>query len=166
VNPLNVKPGDVLFVWGHGFFPDMIEIITHGPSHVAMFINPTRLEEAQAGEPTGEIDLSFYLNGNARLEVWGDPTLTDTERLEMVKFAHTLYGKKYDYILIPLELAHFKLGLPLGWYHNPNKYICSDDVYTVALHVNHIWSKVPKPAPIDLINGGILQKKIVLKGST
>lgn len=154
-----IQPGDVLFVWGNSLIDKGIEIITHGPSHCAMFVNTTELEEAQRGRSIGEIDLSFYLGQNIRLEVWGDPTLTDGECAEMVTFAYTLYGKNYDNVLIPLELLHFECGLPLGWYHNDKGYICSGDVDTIARHENRLWSKVPNPAPVDLLNGGVLKFK-------
>lgn len=160
---LDIKPGDVLFVRGSGFIPEIIEYVTHGPSHAAMFVDTNRLEEAQGGRPLGEIDLSFYLDGKTKLEVWEDDSLTDSERAKMVSFAHTLYGEKYDYMLIPLEFLHFECGLPLGWYHHPNSDICSTDIYDVAAHVGHIWSKVPNPAPVDLLHGEILKKKFDLQ---
>lgn len=156
---MQIFPGDVLFVWGNGPIDHIIEGVTDGPSHVALFVNPNTVEESQGGRLAGEQDLSFYLQGNACLEVWEDPTLTDEERAEMVSFAHTLYGKRYDYVLIPLELLHFECGLPLGWYHNDDTLICSGDVYAVGQHVKRVWSKVPNPAPVDLIRGGTLQKK-------
>lgn len=156
---LEILPADLLLIWAHGVIPELIENVTHGPSHVAMFVNAERLEEAQGGRSIGECALSLYLQSGARLEVWGDPSLTDAERAEMVRFAHTLYGKRYDYALIPLELLHFECGLPLGWYHNDDAFICSGDIDTVARHVGHIWSKTANPAPVDFIQGGVLQKK-------
>lgn len=156
---MNILPGDVLVQYGNVFFNKIIEQVTHGPSHVALFLTPTILEEAQAGRKAGEIDLSFFTDGNARLEVWGDPALTDAERAEMVSYAHQLYGTKYDYVLMPLELLHFELGLPLGWYHNTDALICSNDVDKIAQHVGRHWSQVPNPAPVDLITGGVLVKK-------
>jgi hypothetical protein len=80
----------------------------------------------------------------------------------MVAFAHTIFGEQYGYVLIPLELLHFELGLPLGWYHHPRSDICSTDVERIVQHVGRSWSKVPNPAPVDLMQGGVLHKKLDL----
>lgn len=159
---MEIKPGDVLFVWGNTFIDKEIEAVTHGPSHCALFVNATTVEEAQGGRTVGECDLSFYLRGDARLEVWTDETLTDVERAEMVQFAHTLYGERYDYVLIPLEFMHWEFGLPLGWYHNDDEMICSGDVDKVAQHVGRRWTDEPNPSPADLWRGGALKKKVDL----
>lgn len=157
--PFEIKTGDVLVVYGTSLIDRGIELAEHGgPSHVALFLTPTELQEAQGGRTVGECDLSFYLNSNAKLEVWRDPTLADAERAEMIRFAHTLYGERYDYALIPLEFLHLECGLPLGWYHNKDSMICSVDVERIAEHVGRKWSKAPNPAPVDLVNGGMLIK--------
>lgn len=159
-----ILPADVLFVWSKGFISEAIECVTHGPSHCAMFVSGKIVEEAQGGRKVGECDLSFYTSSTDRLEVWGDPELTDTQRRDMVEFAHTLYGKRYDYKLIPLELLHFELGLSLGWYHDPDEEICSVNINTIALRQGRKWSKVSNPAPVDLLKGGVLKKKLDLGG--
>lgn len=41
-----IKPGDVLFVWGKGLVEETIEWVTHGPSHCALFIDNKTLAEA------------------------------------------------------------------------------------------------------------------------
>lgn len=152
-----IKPGDVLFVWGNGLIADTIEFITHGPSHVTLFIGEDLVCEAQGGRSIGERPLSFYTE-SARVEIWRDITLTDGERAEMVRYAKTLYGAPYDYALIPLELAHFELGFGLMWYHETKQRICSTYVNDVAAHIGRKWTQVTNPAPVDILNGGVLTK--------
>lgn len=163
---MQIQPGDLLFVWGHGLIAGAIEHITHGPSHVALFIDENTICEAQGGRLVGEQDLSFYLDSGARLEVWSDPTLTDLERTRMVAYAKQMYGTHYDYWLILLEALHFETGMKIDWYKNNQHLICSLFGYIVAKRVGHIWSQDPNPAPVDLLNGGVLVKKGELTLST
>jgi len=157
-----IQPADVLFVWGGGLIDDTIEIVTHGPSHVALFINESTLCEAQLGRSIGECPVSLYTSKDCRLEVWTDPTLTVDDRSAMVSYAKTLYGEHYDYLLIPLELLHFTVYEKLSWYRENKHRICSTYIDAVAQHVKHQLAKVANPAPVDLLNGGVLQRKGVL----
>jgi hypothetical protein len=156
---LDIKPGDVLFVWGRGIVADLIEDITNGPSHVALFLNENTLIEAQGGRLVGECSLSFYLDGKTRCEVWGDPELTDEQRQQMIENASTLYGTPYDYLLIPAEFLHFEIGLKLNWFHEHKHLICSSFVDSCGQSVGKLWTTIPNPAPVDLMRGGVLQKK-------
>lgn len=151
-----VKPGDVLFVWGNALIDDAIEDITHGPSHVAIFVSEKRIAEAQGGIKVQENDSSFY--SSVKTEIWTDPSLTDTEREAMVSFAKSLYGMKYDYFLIPLEFFHFEFGEKLGWFREHEHLICSTYVSTIAEKVGKHWAEVKNPAPVDLLRGGALKK--------
>lgn len=154
-----LRPGDVLFVWANGWITDWIEAVTDGPSHAAMILDGETVCEAQGGKRVGERELAFYTEGEfERLEVWRDPTLTDADRGRMLQFAATLYGTSYDYLLIPLELAHFGLHLDLSWYQERGHLICSTYLSAIARSVGRSWSKVPNPAPIDLMKSGALVK--------
>ncbi|NRD80264.1 hypothetical protein HPT25_23360 [Bacillus sp. BRMEA1] len=160
MNINEIKPADVLFVWGTGFIDDAIEFVTHGPSHCALFLDNETLVEAQAGRDTGTMNLSFYLNTNARLEVWRDETLTDEDRSKMVSYAKEHFGIHYDYLAILAELARFELNIPINSFHEGKRRICSSFVNDIAMSVGHNWSKVHyAPAPVDLINSGKLTKK-------
>lgn len=154
-----ILPGDVLFVWGTGIVAESVEIVTHGPSHCAIFKEEQILIEAQGGRLVGECSLSFYLDGKSRCEVWSDPTLTDPERQQMIEYAKTLYGIPYDYLLIPLELAHYELGASIEWYHENKHLICSTALYDIAAHVRRIWAASRLCAPEGLIDFGVLQRK-------
>jgi hypothetical protein len=160
---LEINPGDVLFVWGSGFVNREIEQVTHGPSHCAIFKEPSIVIEAQGGRVVGETALSFYLDGITRCEVWGDPNATDEQRKRMVDYAKTLYGTPYDYLLIPLELAHYELGISLNWYHENKHFICSSLVYDIAEHVGLTWASSVVCAPEGLIDFGTLKKKFDLE---
>jgi hypothetical protein len=161
---MDVKPGDVLFVWGDGLISDIIEWVTDGPAHVALFIDEHTVAEAQGGRSIGERPLSYYLENAERLEVWRDETLTDAERAEMIRYARTLYGSPYDYALIPLEFAHFELGVDIGWYHENRGRICSTYVCECAAHVGRKWANTPNPAPVDDMKGGKLARVYIWEG--
>lgn len=156
---MDIQPGDVLFVWGRGIIPEFIEKVTDGPSHVALFIDQNRVIEAQGGKLVGEQDLSFYLGSDARMEVWTDPGLTDEQRKRMVYIAYSLYGTPYDYYLIPLEFFRFEFGLKLKWYEENHHLVCSTFVNNAATGAGAKWTDIPNPAPVDLLKGGVLQKK-------
>lgn len=156
---MDIKPVELLFVWGSGLIDDTIEAVTHGPSHVAMFKDEITVIEAQAGRTVGEAALSFYLDRKCRIEVWTDPELTDEQRQSMIEYAKKLYGIPYDYILIPLEFLHFKALLPLDWYKENHHRICSSLIYNIADHAGRRWAYGPNCAPVDLMNFGTLQKK-------
>lgn len=158
-----IKPGDLLFVWGDSFIEKGIEWVTHGPSHCAMFIDENTLIEAQAGHPVGEIDLSFYLGKKCKLEVWEDHSLLGWERGKLIDQAQKSKGIPYDNLLIPLELLHFECGLDLHWYHENNRRICSTFIDEAAKQTGRKWSKVPNPSPVDLLQGGVLIYKELLK---
>lgn len=158
VNSMEIKSGDLLFVWGKSLISESIEFVTHGSSHVAMFINNSNICEAQGGRVIGESNLSSYTNEHTYLEIWRDNTLTEEDKTKMVEFAKSQYGKKYDYILIPLELFHYELGLPLDWYDEHGKFICSTYVNAIGNSVSRKWSKVINPAPKDDENEDELQK--------
>lgn len=156
---MDLRPGDLLFVWASELITEFIQEVTDGPSHVAMIIDDETVCEAQAGRLSGEERLTFYTEGEfERLELWRDFTLTDAERSRMVETAKALYGIPYDYKLILLELAHFEWHTGLGWYQEDDSMICSTYMNVVARSVGRIWSKVPNPAPVDLLEGGALLK--------
>lgn len=160
------KSGDVLAVTGRDWIDKGIEWISHSKySHVAIFISEDKLFEAQGGRTLGECDLSYYLDSDsvARLEVWSDPTLTDSEREEIVKFAKSMNGIPYDHTVIPLEIAHFELGVKLDWYKS-GKLDCSEFVNACGEHVGKHWANVSHPAPCEDIEGGKLELMEVLKG--
>lgn len=156
---MDLKPGDLLFVWGNNLVEEIIEHVTHGPSHCSMFIDENTLIEAQYGREVGTQNLSFYLSQNCRLEVWEDPSLLGWERGKLIDQAQKAKGVPYDNLLIPLELLHFECGLDLRWYHDNKGRICSTLIYQLGKSVGRKWSKVLNPAPINLMDGGILTLK-------
>jgi hypothetical protein len=160
---LDIRPGDVLFVWGTSFIDRGIELVTHGPSHCAIFKEPSIVIEAQGGRTVGETALSFYLDGITRCEVWGDPMLTDEQRQRMIEYAKTLYGTPYDYLLIPLEFIHYEMGLPIGWFHENKHLVCSTLGYDIAAHEGLKWAASRLCAPEGLIDFGTLKKKFDLQ---
>lgn len=157
-----IKQGDILFIWGNGPIEEAIEWVTKGPSHCALFLDEHTLAEAQGGRESGEALLADYLNTGDRLEVWRDETLTDEERKKIVDYAKDHFGIKYDYFAIFLELARFELNMPISYYHESKRRICSSFVNDCAKSVGRNWSNTPyTPAPIDLLRGG----KLTLKGA-
>lgn len=161
---MEIKPGDILFIWGHGPIESAIEWVTHGPSHCCLFIDSTTLVEAQGGRETGTVQLSDYLATNDRLEVWRDESLTDADRSKMVAYAESHFGIHYDYLAILMDLARFELGIPLDNMHEGKRRICSSYINDIAKSVGRNWSIVEyAPAPVDLLNSGKLTKKGALQ---
>jgi hypothetical protein len=159
-----IKPGDVLFVWGNGFIDEAIEFVTHGPSHCALFLDNNTLAEAQIGRETGTVPLSDYLNTDDHLEVWRDETLTEQERAKMVTYAKAHFGIHYDYLAILAELARFEIHVPINSFHEGKRRICSSFVNDCAKSVGRNWSNLSyTPAPIDLLTGGKLTRKGALR---
>lgn len=161
----DILPGDVLFVWGNGIIDDAIEIISHGPSHCAIFLDSETLAEAQAGRKIGTAHLSDYLAGNERkLEVWRDETLNGDERKRIVDYAVKSFGNEYDYLAILAELARFELNIAFDHYHEGKRRICSSYVNDCGKSVGRNWANISyTPAPVDLLRGGNLTLKGVLK---
>lgn len=151
-----IKPGDLLFVWGNDWIAKEIEEVTHGASHVAMFLSDSKLIEAQGMSKIHELDATTYLD--KRTEIWSDPSLTDEERQKIVIYAKTLYGEEYDYLLILFELAHFTLGEKINGIHEHHKLICSTFVNKCAKEIGKTWTNEINPAPVDLLKGGVLVK--------
>lgn len=157
---LEILPGDVLFIWGHSLIEEAIEVITHGPSHCALFIDNQTLVEAQAGRETGTVLLSEYLSDGDKLEVWRDETLTDDERTKIVTFAKEHFGIQYDYLAILVDLARFELNIPINSFHEGKRRICSSYINDIAKSVGHNWSNISyAPAPVDLLKSGKLTRK-------
>lgn len=157
---MDIKPGDVLFVWGNSFIEDAIEWVTHGPSHCALFIDSETVVEAQAGRETGITLLADYFATKDKLEIWRDETLTDEERIRLVAFAKSQNGIHYDYLAILADLARFELNIPINSFHEGKRRICSSFVNDIAKSVGHNWTNIAyAPAPVDLLNSGKLTRK-------
>lgn len=158
---MEILPGDVLFLWGDGWIDDAIEMVTHGPSHCAIFLEQTTLAEAQAGRVTGTVLLSTYQNTKEKkLEVWTDPTLTDDERKRIVEYAKYHFGIQYDYLAILAELARFEVGIPINSFNEGKRRICSSYINDIAKSVGRNWTNISyAPAPVDLLNSGKLTRK-------
>jgi hypothetical protein len=155
-----ILPGDVLFVWGNGPIEELIEWVTHGPSHCALFLDSHTVAEAQWDRTTGTTPLNEYIadKGN-RLEVWRDDSLTDHERNRIIDYAKKHFGIQYDYLAILAELARFELNIPMGSFHEGKRRICSSYVNDCAKSVGKTWVNIAyTPAPADLIKGGKLTK--------
>lgn len=155
-----ILPGDLLFVWGNSFIEEVIEEVTHGPSHVALFLDEQTIAEANWNRTTGASPLSNFLSGKGRLEVWRDDTLTDEERSKMVKYAREHFGIHYDYLGILVELARYELNFPLATLHEGKRRICSSYVNDCIKSIGRNWANVPyAPTPSDLLQGGKLTRK-------
>lgn len=152
-----ILPGDVLVVWGESLIEEVIEHVTHGCSHVAIFIDNQTIAEFQGGRKSGISPLSVYLESDNRLEVWRDTTLTVDEREKIVQYALHHSGQEYDYLAIFVELLRYETGITLD-YHEGKKRICSTFIKDCGLSVHKEWTKVTLPAPVDILNSGKLTK--------
>jgi hypothetical protein len=161
VTSLEILPGDVLFVWGNDLIGETIELITHGPSHCALFIDSKTVAECQWDKKSGPTNITDYLSdqGN-RLEVWRDDTLTDRERTIIVDWAKQHFGIEYDYLAVLAELVRFELHVPINSFHERKKRICSSYVNDCVKAAGKDWAHVSyAPAPVDLITSGKLKRK-------
>lgn len=159
MDAIEIKPGDMLFVWGKSLIDDAIEWVTQGPSHCALCVDSETLVEAQGGRLIGTASLSGYLSTYDRLEVWRDESLSDEERQRIITYAYSQFGLPYDYLGILMELARFEFHLPINSFHEGKRRICSSFVYDCAKSVGRTWANVSVPAPVDLLEGGKLTKK-------
>lgn len=115
-----LKPGDLVFVWGTGITSWAIEEITHGPSHVAIYIGNGKLIEAQGFTKVRIIDLSFY-----------DDCITKVIRFEdlavdkgILWLTNEELGREYDYrdIFILFVQCVFRIKIP---WHEGKRVLCS-----------------------------------------
>lgn len=162
---MEILPGDVLFVWGSGAINEIVERVTHGPSHCALFLGKETIAEAQAGRKIGSASTLYYRINDIRCEVWRDDSLTPEDRKNIVKFAKSLFGTSYDYLAILAEFARFELNFPINSLHEGKRRICSSYVYDCAKSVGKEWTNVKTPAPVDLLGGGKLTLKGALKNA-
>lgn len=160
-----IQAGDLLFVWDKNLIGEGIEWVTHGAAHVAVFVGEDKLYEAQGGRTLGGCDLSFYQSDDkvARLEVWTDPTWTNEQRAMVLDVAKKYENTPYDYKVIGWELLHFELGVDIDFYDNKDTLDCSEFANALGLEFGKKWADMKHPAPADLLNGGVLVKKIILK---
>lgn len=116
---MELQLGDLVFVWGSGFVQKEIEVLTHGPSHVAIYIGNGRLIETQGFSTVRIVDLAYY----------------DTWTYKVVRFELPSYekglawlnlqlGRKYDWwdIFTLFVICVFHVKLP---WHEGKRIICS-----------------------------------------
>jgi hypothetical protein len=115
-----LKPGDLVFVWGTDFIPRVIEEITHGPSHVAIYIGNGKLVEAQGFTTVRIIDLSYY-----------DSCVTKVIRFEdlaadkgVLWLLDEELGHEYDYWDIFVLFVQCAFCITIPW-HEGKRIICS-----------------------------------------
>ncbi len=113
--------GDVVFVRGHGFIGDIIEVVTHSHySHVALAVSADTLIEAQGLEPVCYVPVSKYAGVADVYRTNLDPLILDG----VIAKAQSHIGDPYDYFLDALELVRCETGIQIP-YHERHALICS-----------------------------------------
>lgn len=153
---MDIKPGDLILVRGNDGLAHEIEAITHSPySHVAGYVKPGQLIEAQSFRRTGYQSLYTY-NGCA--DVYRCDELNDLQRLQIVKYVTAQIGSHYDYPLILWEAFRYLLKLTFPYYEGKNR-ICStlwSDAYE-SVGVS-LCPGIMYPTPGDIGNSAQLRK--------
>jgi hypothetical protein len=155
---MDIRQGDILFVYGEGLLDEAIEDITHGPSHCVVISsdNNQKVIEAQSFRQVGYQDLSFYLSSNIR--IYRLPNTQANIDLGMQWLIRQL-GRPYDYydIFILFVRCMFKLKLP---WKEGKRILCSrlvrDFIFQSKLNIPD-ENMTPKDVEDWVIaNGGVL----------
>jgi cell wall-associated NlpC family hydrolase len=120
---MDMKHGDLIFVRGTDTISRIIEWLTSSKySHVAMYIGNGEVIEAQRLRSVGLAPLSEY---DGKYDVYTCPTLTDDQRKQIIEYARSMGGIKYDYLDIARLFLRcvFRLELPID---DPTRIICSE----------------------------------------
>jgi hypothetical protein len=63
----------------------------------------------------------------------------------------------YDYMAILAELARYEFGIPLKYYNEGNKRICSSFIADCYLNIGKKLTDEKVPSPQDLVSGKVLK---------
>lgn len=120
-----MQPGDILFVRTEGFIGAVIRWLTHSAvNHVALAVDERHIMEIQPESGVRIIENPYSRYIRARLH----RALTEEEQAAIIRTAHDLVGRRYDWSLIGALL--FRL---FGWKtplfrDDPSRWICSEAV--------------------------------------
>lgn len=116
---LNIKPGDILFIWGNDFISDLIEDLTRGPSHTAICIGNGKLIEAQGFTRVRTNNFSFYSGGKYQIVRLNLPN-----QIKGLEWLNKQIGRLYDYWDIFVLAIRYLFGFKIPW-HEGHRLICS-----------------------------------------
>lgn len=153
---MELLPGDLILVKGAGIISKAIEDVEHSPySHVAGYVKPGELIEANGWRKTGYQALDYY-RGCANVFRC---KLTGTERKTIMEYVAKEVGGRYDYGLLFVELLRYELHLLMPYKEPPKNKICSVlwvDAYRSA--GVDLCPGVSYPSPADVANSKLLRR--------
>lgn len=148
--------GDLLFVRGKSLLDQPIIAVTHSQyTHVAGYIKPDQLVEAQGFRKTGYQSPDFYAGQS---DIYRYRQLTTEQWIALSRFIQQEIGSRYDYLLLGWELIRVGLGVALPYFRNRRK-ICSTlwaDAYRAA--GIDLCPGIRYPTPGELANSALLEQ--------
>lgn len=158
---MDIKKGDILFVYGNDIISDLIEDITHGCSHGAICIGDGKIIEAMGFKDVGYNNLSAY----SSYRIYRLPN-TEENINTGVQWLLQQFGRSYDYydILVLCVRCLFKLKLP---WKEGKRLICSrlvrDYIAQTKLNIPDVNMTPQDVQDWVIANGGVLIADTVTK---
>lgn len=124
------KPADMIFEWSENLIADVIELVTHGPSHVIQLANFPLLDaqtyefEAVFGFGVRLLPLSHYSHARGWRVLCRRTGITSEDVPMVTGRALTMLGRQYE-VVEELQIAASKLA---PWVHvdkTDNRVFCS-----------------------------------------
>lgn len=149
------QPGNLVFIRGTQGIAGPIKRLTNSPyTHVAGFVLPNQLIEAQSFRKTGYEEASTYA-GVA--DVYACQQLTPAQRLGIVRQVTREIGTSYDYFLVGLLGITLLLKRSNLRYRNPRRQICTTLWVDAYKSVNlDLCPGIDHPTPGDLAKSTLL----------
>lgn len=128
----DLKPGDLIFVYGTDWISRCIEYFTKSKySHVAIYIGNEMVFEAQGFRKTGTRSLSYYAG---EYDVFRLP-MTNEQLQSGLEWLSNEKGIEYDYWDIFVLLMRCAFNLQIPW-HECHRLICSRLMRDFLFHCN------------------------------
>lgn len=154
---MDIRMSDLILVHGGAEISRDIEWITHSPySHVAGIVKPNELVEAQLFRKTGYQALDYYKGST---EVFTCDSLTELQRIQIVRYVKHLVGSHYSLLLIGWELIRYIFGPLLMPKVSWDPIICSTLwVFAYRSVGIDLCPGIRFPSPGDVANSKLLRK--------
>jgi len=151
---MELKVGDILACKSNSFLSFAIRFLTKSKySHLAIIVSESEIIEADG--IVGFINrknINDYIN---EADIY-TCDLTDEQRQDVVEYAISKIGKKYDYFLVFVLFLRFTFGIKIK-IKDTDDDICSELVNDCYSSVNLKLSKKRFPIPDDVIKSGLLR---------
>lgn len=150
-----MRIGDIILVRDDEILGQLIDWAESGIySHVAIYIGDEKIIEAQGLKVVGITSLDTYPFYDV-----GSVDLSDEEREDLVRYALTQIGTRYDWLLIFLLFLRLKLHINVP-YKKRSRTICSTFVRDCFLHSGIKLTDIENCTPQEIANSPELKLNI------